>query len=778
VAGLRLQQTDEVDFFKRDKVRVHKVPHNFHYIIKEIKMRKILKSFFAVAGVILAIIGAGFASEGTAGLDKTAAADPLAASLADFNVVWTTPSADSRGSMPLGNGSTALNAWMEPSGDLVFYIARDDAFCGDISGGDYGGYGLTKVGRLRCRFSPSPFGASPVFRQTLRLIDGTLEVAGENGATLRLWVDANQSVIRLEASTPKPASLVVTMESWRQQETKFAPADLILSPKDGRISWLLRSRVTEKSSGPAGFTSKGNAGPLGVTTGAAAWGKGLNFASPTTLSSSEARTNHAVTVVTHTAATPTAEAFAEQLANAAAKATGLDMASARDAHLAWWRAFWERSYIFLSGGERAHEVGQGYLLQRFKNACTSRGTYPIKFNGSLFTVDWPDTEKNKKRTADYRRWGHCYWFQNTRAMYWPMMACGDFDLMRPFFRMYRAMLDVNAANVRELYGHGGAYFCEVQCYWGGLSKVSPEDKPHFIKHYYMPIIELSAMMFDYYAYTGDHAFLKDTLLPIADAGLTFYSEHFSRGPDGQLLIEPVNSAETYWKVRDPAPDIAGLTRVLGDLLALPADSVPADARQRWLKLRSEIPALPRGVVNNEETLLFYAPGQTHKSFNSENPELYAVHPFRLFGVGKPELEVARTAFKLAKFTQPRIDGCWTQMAIQTALLGWPDDARKRTTTHLTNGHKEQRFPAFWTDGNDYTPDEDNGGNGMYALQLMLLQESGGKLHLLPAWPKEWDARFRLHAPGNTVVSGEVRGGKLINWSVSPESRRTDIVLPE
>ncbi len=701
--------------------------------------------------------------------------DTLGASLAEFNVVWTTPSADSRGSMPLGNGSTALNAWMEPSGDLVLYIARDDAFCGDISGGDYGGYGLTKVGRLRCRFSPSPFGASPAFRQTLRLIDGTLEVAGENGATLRLWVDANQSVIRLEAATPKPASLVVTMESWRQEATNFCPADTILPPKDGRISWLLRSRVTEKSSAMAGATSKGNVGPLGVTTGAAAWGEGLNPTTPTTLSSSEARTNHALTVATHTAVTPTAEAFAEQLANAAQQKAGLDMASARDAHIAWWRAFWERSHIFLSGGERAHEVGQGYLLQRFKNACTSRGTYPIKFNGSLFTVDWPDTEKYKNRTADYRRWGHAYWFQNTRAMYWPMMACGDFDLMWPFFRMYRAMLDVNAANVRELYGHGGAYFSEVQCYWGGLSKVSPEDKGNYTRHYYLPILEFSAMMFDYYAYTGDRAFLNDTLLPIADAGLTFYSEHFSRGPNGKLLVEPVNSAETYWKVRDPAPDIAGLTRVVGDLLALPADSVPADARQRWLKLRSELPALPRGVVNNEETLLFYAPGQTHKSFNSENPELYAVHPFRLFGVGKPELVIARNTFKQCIH---KGDGCWRQLAIQTALLGQAEEARKRTINHLTAGHKEQRFPAFWTDGNDYTPDEDNGGNGMYALQLMLLQESGGKLHLLPAWPKEWDARFRLHAPGKTVVSGEVRGGKLVSWAVEPESRRADVVMPE
>lgn len=717
---------------------------------------------------------------GALALCRTAlAADAdLDASLAAYNVVWDSPSKDARGSMPLGNGSTALNAWVEPSGDLIFYIARDDAFCGDVYGADYGGYCLTKVGRLRCRFTPSPFGEEPAYRQTLRLIDGSMEVIGEGGATLRLWVDANHSVIRLEASTPKPASLVVTMESWRQEETKFCPADTILPAKDGKISWMLRSRVTKKSS-VIDMTNKGNVGPLGMTTGAVAWGKGLTPTSPTTLSG-EARTKHSLTVATHTAATPTAEAFTEQLAAVATKATkeGAEDPKAWRAHSAWWRAFWERSYIFLSGGQRAHEAGQGYLLQRFKNACTSRGTYPIKFNGSLFTVDWPDTEKTKNHTADYRRWGFGYWFQNTRAMYWPMMACGDFDLMQPLFRMYRGMLELNASHVREYFGHGGAYFTEGQCYWGGLIKRPPDEKPNYGRHYYMPILELSTMMFDYYAYTGDRAFLKETLLPIADAGVTFYSEHFSRGPDGKLLLDPVDAIETYWMVRDPAPDIAALHRVVGDLLALPADVVPAEARQWWLKLRSELPALPRGVVNGQETLLYYAPGQTHEGKNGENPELYAIHPYRLFGVGKPELELARTAFKLAKFTKEYTDGCWRQMAIQTALLGWPEDARKRTTTHLTHGDKAQRFPAFWEASSDYAPDEDNGGNGMCALQLMLLQESGGKLYLLPAWPKGWDARFRLHAPGKTVVSGEVRSGKLVSWSVEPKSRRADVVLPE
>ena len=44
------------------------------------------------------------------------------------NVVWTTPSKDSSGSMPIGNGDIGLNVWAEENGDILFYIGKTDAW--------------------------------------------------------------------------------------------------------------------------------------------------------------------------------------------------------------------------------------------------------------------------------------------------------------------------------------------------------------------------------------------------------------------------------------------------------------------------------------------------------------------------------------------------------------------------------------------------------------------------------------------------------------------------
>ena len=65
---------------------------------------------------------------------------------------------------------------------------------------------------------------------------------------------------------------------------------------------------------------------------------------------------------------------------------------------------------------------------------------------------------------------------------------------------------------------------------------------------------------------------------------------------------------------------------------------------------------------------------------------------------------------------------------------------------------------------------------MIGLQEMLLQTVGQKIYVLPCWPADKDVRFKLHAPDKTVVEVEFAAGKVRKLSVTPRSRRKDIVL--
>ena len=693
-------------------------------------------------------------------------ADPLAL----YNVVWDTPGGSSADSMPLGNGDIGLNAWIESNGDLLFYISRGNAWSEDLKSPKHGAYGLIKVGRVRVSLSPSPFTPGASFHQKLNLRRGCIEIAGMGGAEIELWVDANRPVIHLQARTAGPVSAKISLESWRTTPTQWLGTDTILTDQKNRIAWYYHNSNKEIPQ------------LVHRTIGAVVSGEGLVSTSPASLQSKNPASNLNLAVYPLTAQCPTPQVWLDQVDKQIATVNSIPIDQARKEHDAWWNQFWNRSWIFLSGDKKAWDITEGYLLQRFMNACAGRGEFPIKFNGSIFNVDDPKPEVLKDKvwgqvtmpvTADFRAWGYMYWFQNTRPIYWPMLASGDYDLMQPLFRMFLTMLPGNAKQVREFYGHDGAYFQETAPFWGGISKITPEEPGNYTKHYFTPILELSTMMLDYYEYTGDVAFARETLLPIADAGITFFDQHFKRDANGKLLLDPDNAIEMYWKVRNPLPDIAGLHYVLQRLLELPPSLTDPAACQRWQRLLAELPPVPTEDVDGRKKLIPYEQGQLAGSHNSENPELYAIYPFRIYGLGKPVLDIGRLSFDMRKIKRA---GCWSQDAVQAALLGDAGTAQQNVAIHLTRKDRRYRFPAFWMAGFDYAPDEDNGGNGMHALQLMLMQCEGKKIRLLPAWPVYWNADFKLCAPMNTTVQASVRNGKIVELQVTPPERKTDVEI--
>ncbi|HUB62694.1 MAG TPA: DUF5703 domain-containing protein [Puia sp.] len=687
-----------------------------------------------------------------------------------FNVTWDTPGPGSAASMPLGNGDIGLNVWVDPGGDLLFYISKTDAWGGekDTTADPWMQQGgvLMKLGLIRVSLRPNPLGPAGPFRQTLRLRQGEIRITEGKGiaaVNYRLWVDANHPVVHVEIIGGRPSDVKVTLHDWRLHR-----GDTILASGKERLVWYHRNPS-------AGDPRLADPHLADITFGGLIEGSGLIRKDDSTLTSAAASERRLISIHPLTATTPVLAQYLARLDRERAATDAIDINAALDAHRRWWDRFWDRSYIFVRGDATADSITRGYVLQRFVTACAGRGAYPIKFNGSIFVVDNPDWKVNGRVTpmnADFRAWGGQYWFQNTRPMYWPRLMAGDFDLMMPLFRMYRDMLPGNSALVQKYYGHDGAYFQETSPFWGGLPFMGPGVQALYTHHYFTPVLELSMMMLDYYAYTGDEGFARQYLLPVATAGLEFFDRHFPRDSAGRLLLDPDNSIEMFWKVHDPAPDIAGLHAVLARMLSLPAALVPQPLKDRWQRLFAILPPLPVDSSSGAGRLLPYTGPQTARSHNYENPELYAIYPFRLYGLGRPGLDLARHTFDIRKCPQ---EGCWSQDPIQAAMLGYTAVAKEDVRFALTRKDPDLKFPAFWATGNDYKPDEDNGGNGENGLQHMLLQTAGKKLLLLPAWPANWDADFKLHAPYRTTLAGKVRNGRLTELVVTPAARRADVI---
>ncbi len=730
-------------------------------------------------------------------------------SLDQFNVVWDSHSDFSRNSMPVGNGDIGLNVWTEENGDLLFFVGKTDSF------DSYGR--ILKLGRVRVHFDNFPFAKGKPFKQELSLKDGTIRITageGDSALLLNVWVDANNPVVHVESESATPFRQMIALEMWRTEKKPLSgklvlhyvsgmsekeppiqyPDTLVNGNADfkNRIVWYHRNPTTLR---PADLKLQGllplpkdaPADPLlNRTSGAVIQAEGMVSESAERLATVTPMKATHVTLMPLTAQTQTADAWLKELASLSDRLHSENLATARAAHGKWWRDFWNRSDVTVSGGnpKETAAVSLGWHLHRFVTACTGRGKAPIKFNGAIFTMDGftQRAKADSSVTADTRSWGVPFWFQNERHIYWPMLQAGDYEQVLPFFNMYRDLLPMARHRVRTYYKHGGALFLETMTPWGtyansnyGWDRTGKElglSDNTYIRRYWQGNIELCAMMLEWHRHTGDDAFAKETLIPVVTEIIAFYDEHYGRDEKGKIRLDPAQALESIPNAVNPLPEIAGLRDVLTRLAELPDSLVTKELRTRWNRVFSEMPPIPM-MVKKDTPILAHAEKIWGARLNAENINLYAVWPYRQHGILSGDLKMAQDSFRL-RDKQFVMNSCWHNDILFAAHLGLANDATHMLANRflLSGGY---RFPTFYVNG-DWVPDLDNGSVCQNTVQSMLMQADEKKIILLPAWPRGWNASFKLHAPRKTVVEARVENGEVKDLKVTPESRRKDVTI--
>ena len=140
--------------------------------------------------------------------------------------------------------------------------------------------------------------------------------------------------------------------------------------------------------------------------------------------------------------------------------------------------------------------------------------------------------------------------------------------------------------------------------------------------------------------------------------------------EGGRPLEVNASVETWWDCRNPMPEIAGLLAVTERLRALAGDKVEAGEKALWERLHMKMPDIPIQEVEGRKRL---APAEKFATkSNIENPELYAVFPYRRVALGRPGIELAVEALN---HRLDRGNFGWRQEDIFMAYLGLTGQAR-------------------------------------------------------------------------------------------------------
>lgn len=740
--------------------------------------------------------------------------------LEKMNPIWTSQSKNAAESMPCGGGDIGLNVWVE-QGEVLVYLSQSGMFDENNA--------LLKAGRLRLKLFPNPF--SENFKQELILKDGNVKISGGSGkmaTSLSIWVDVFHPVVHVDISSASKISTVASYENWRYQ-------DRLLTRKENNAnSWKWYNKVsvitqqdqigfdknqvffyhqnqdstvfeaTLRQEGLLAYQTqfdnplKGKLfGGLMQAEHMVPAGKDAGVYAQTKFASwqlkSKAPTNQEHLVIALNTVNPSSIASFQNGLRQLTKAALANRENYFKASKEWWHRYWNRSFVLLnpSSGEQdeAWQLGRNYQLFRYMLGCNAFGKTPTKFNGGLFTVDPIYTDSSIHGTADHRNWGGgLHTAQNQRLVYWPMLKSGDVDLMKPQFDFYLNALHNAELRTRIYWNHQGASFTE-QLENFGLPNVSEYgwkrpggldmgvEANAWLEYCWDTSLEFCEMILQSRLYAGKEI---KKYLPLIESCLVFFDEHYqwlakqrgeqSLDANGKLLLYPGSATETFKLTTNANSTIAGLRTVTESLLKSGLLDASRTAYFKGFLLR--LPDLSFGNYNGHITL---APAQKWERVNNvESPQLYPVFPWGIYGLGKPGLDTAINTWRYDTFALKfRSHIGWKQDNIFAARLGLVDEAKKWNSLKLKNADK--RFPAFWGPGFDWTPDHNWGGSGMIGLQEMLLQTDGKKIYLLPAWPKEWDTHFKLHAPYQTTIEGKVQGGKLVALSVIPKEREKDLI---
>lgn len=715
-----------------------------------------------------------------------------------IDYIWETQSKNSSESMPCGGGDIGLNVWVE-NGDILFYISRSGAFDENNT--------LLKQGRIRLKLNPNPFNSNVGFKQILHLNDGYVSVT--NGrCVVDIWVDVFKPVVHVEINGKEKSAIEVGYESWRYKDRALTKteaqqcsykwivpkdgvtkADLISAKSDNITFYHRNSDITvfDMAVEQQGLSHVKDSlyNPIkGLITGGKLIADGMVFSGEYEGSyggtdykgwrykSVGPLNSHNFNIILN----ETQNGLDDWNKGLASIEKSINSRADKIKTRKWWNEFWKRSYI--NGGGELTEQVRNYTLFRYMLGCNAYSKWPTKFNGGLFTFDPIFVDEKSPFTPDYRRWGGgTMTAQNQRLVYWPMLKSGDFDMMKSEFDCYMRILPNAIMRTKVYWNHGGACFCEQIENFGlpnpaeyGSKRPDGFDKGveynPWLEYEWDTVLEFCQMILEFENYNNEDL---ERYYPLIENALNFFDEHYryvnkkfgnkELDGKGKLVLYPGSACETYKMAYNPSSTIAALTKL-------------SQSYKKDLRIKSHIPEIPLRTVGGKEMI---APAMAWQRINNvETPQLYPVFPWRLYGIGRDNIEIAKNTYlydeDALKF---RSSEGWKQDNIWAACLGLTEEATRLTKEKMKNG--PYRFPAFWGPDFDWSPDHNRGGSGIIGLQEMLMQEVDGKIYLFPAWDKKEDISFKLHASQNTIVEVELKKGE-VKINVFPEERRESIVV--
>jgi hypothetical protein len=439
------------------------------------------------------------------------------------------------------------------------------------------------------------------------------------------------------------------------------------------------------------------------------------------------------------------------------------------AHLAWWRQFWLKSYV---------QVHDKVLEDYYYGALYALGstTRPGKLAPSLF---------GNFITTDAVAWGGLYFMNyNEEAPYYGVFSSNHPELALPYIKMVEAQIPWEK-NHTAAAGYKGVSYGRTFSPFTVLAKPPPPVPVASTKSYKnLPSDQKSNATFSflpaiqYYEYTQNRTFLKTELYPALKQLDAFWRDFAVKDSSGTHWEFDHSAAHEGGDDVNPNLDIGFARRVENELIATSKVlSVDAAMRPAWQSFLDKLSNYPTGVANGKLVYLIAAsirnPSENHGLFEPGDQPINLeglVFPGENLSIGgdQQQLQIARDSMEemhsWSATEGPNSENGFCKIFPIAARIGWPaEDLVAKFKAGILYGWRQSNLTVF----------QDGGGletsGSIEALDSMLLQHEYGILRVFPDWPASMDASFtRLRAKGAFLVSSEQRAGNVFYIDIFSE----------
>jgi hypothetical protein len=336
-------------------------------------------------------------------------------------------------------------------------------------------------------------------------------------------------------------------------------------------------------------------------------------------------------------------------------------------------------------------------------------------------------------------------------------------------------------------------------WWGGGQWVGarwvPTERPTSpfgpVTHILGTTAKVAYLYWRRYEFTHDEEWLRARAWPMLEGAAEFY-RHFPnvrKGGDGRYHIAHVNSNESVLGAHDTDEDLSAMRGILAAAMrASEILDIRADLRAAWGEMLDNLAPLPTSAHPEALRPADYSgppvfvrglkpTANDNTGFTPDGNSL-PMWFFDLVNLDAPPEQRALAGNTFDRAFRNGIDsttqvGVLSKWAIAGATLGRVEATRFLILNQIRSLAAER--PAAYKGGRPLANrlalregpqalDAQRLGRAAEALQLALLQSAPGTpagdpvIHLFPAWPDEWDARFTLRARGAFVVTAERKQG--------------------